>query len=81
LWRRSLPKSIWSFLSLESSGNGGFEDLGLGKRESSGESVRELGRESDLMRERDLNAVGPKTVETGSTGQTGLAKADKKSLV
>jgi len=52
LWRRSLPKSIWSFLSLESSGNGGFEDLGLGKRESSGESVRELGRESDLMRER-----------------------------
>jgi len=43
--------------------------------------VRELGRESDLMRERDLNAVGPKTVETGSTGQTGLAKADKKSLV
>ena len=39
--------------------------------------MRELGRESDLMRERDLNAVGPKIVETGSTGRTGLAQADR----
>jgi len=36
--------------------------------------VRELVRADDLMKEErecDLNAVGPKTVETGSTGQTG----------
>ena len=37
---------------------------------------------SELMREResDLNIVGPKTVDIGSTGQTGLALTDRKNF-
>ena len=31
-------------------------------------------------RESDLNAVGPKTVETSSTGQTGPAQTDRKNF-
>ena len=46
--------------------------------------MRELVRASDLMkeeRESDLNAVGPKTVETGSTGQTGCHdRSDRSEL-
>ena len=43
--------------------------------------MRELSEASQLMRERereDLNNVGPKVVETGSTGQTGcLSRSDR----
>ena len=38
----------------------------------------EVGGEGGEKRESDLNAVGPETIETGSTGQTGLAQADRK---
>ena len=43
--------------------------------------MRELGRESDPMREREryLNAMGPKTIETGSTGQTGCPDRSDRS--
>ena len=51
---------------------------------------RELGLELALVRmselverkrESDLNAVGPlKTVESSSTGQTGLARADRNKF-
>ena len=61
-------------------------------KEGLGKGVRELSEASQLMRERerereDLNAVGPKGVETGSTGrlvasagQTGLARLTKKMI-
>jgi len=50
----------------------------LGK-EGLGKGVRELSEASELIREReDLNDVGPKVVETGSTGQTGcLSRSDR----
>ena len=32
-------------------------------------------------RERDLNVVGPKMIETSSTGQTGPAQADRKKIL
>jgi len=50
----------------------------LGK-EGLGKGVRELSEVSELMREReDLNTVGPKVVETGSTGQNGcFSRSDR----
>ena len=52
------------------------------EREARGE--RELGvvRMSELVREgreSDLNAVGPRTVEIGSTGQTGCPDRSDRS--
>jgi hypothetical protein len=43
--------------------------------------VRELVRSSAQVRKResDLNAVGPKTVETGLTGQTGCPDRSDRS--
>ena len=47
--------------------------------------MRELVRSSAQVRKReresDLNAVGPKTVETSSTGQTGPAQTDRKNFM
>ena len=57
----------------------GKEGLGKGVRELSeaSELMRERGRERERERE-DLNTVGPKVVETGSTGQTGcFSRSDR----
>jgi len=46
----------------------------LGK-EGLGKGVRELSEASELIREReDLNVVGLKVIEIGSTGRTGQRK-------
>ena len=43
--------------------------------------MRELSEASELIREReDLNDVGPKVVETGSTGQTGPSDRPDQNL-
>ena len=44
--------------------------------------MRELVRSSAQVRKResDLNDVGPKTVETSSTGQTGPAQTEWKNF-
>ena len=56
----------------------------MGEGVSSGERVRELVRADNLIKEErgsDLNAVGLKTVETGSTGQTGCHdRSDRSEL-
>ena len=63
----------------------GFEILGFGKGGArEGSEGAEWGEwtdegESEWERE-DLNDVGPKVVETGSAGQTGLARLTKKML-
>ena len=59
-------------------------DVGLEERESSGEGELSTVRANELVRKRereqDLNAMGPpKTVDPGSTGQTGCSDRSDRS--
>ena len=57
----------------------GFEILGFGKGGArEGSEGAEWGEWTDEGEREDLNAVGPKVVETGSAGQTGcLSQSDR----
>jgi len=68
---------------LESSGKGVFGELRVWEGASSGEGELRMMRRTELVRKReresDLNVVGPKMVETSSTGQTGCSDRSDRS--